>query len=177
MKVYFIVPLLMLPVGCVVFPTTRTYFEPNPEDGTPVPSSSCGYHRASKDSLSRDIQGIHVQVTPIYEKRKPLSAMILFRYVDGHVDVRPSEFQLRVLPNDTVITPAETKVTYYERDNTHPYRKWVYLNYAMAGDDVAGLSFLFPEGTVSRNGDTVKLARFRFEKTTKSDIYYGSINC
>jgi len=164
-------------LGCVLYPTQRTYFEPNAMDGVPTPSRSCGYHKARNDALARDTDGLHVQVSPAIHDEEPMSVTVLFR-APSPAEVSPDRFQLWSLPNETRFPPVSYEVTRYEPDVSHPYYStWVTLRFQVMPEQLTEIAVVFPIGSVSLNGATVDLAQFRFSKTTKSDIYYSSINC
>lgn len=164
-------------IGCVVYPTQRTYFEPNAMDGVPTPSRSCGYHNTRNDALIRDVNGLHVQVSPRLNEGKPVSVTVLFRAA-SIPDVSPERYELRSVTTGATFLPVSHKVTAYKPDKTHPYNSsWVTLQFQPVPEQLSEIAIVFPPGSVSLNGRVVELAPFRFHKTTKSDVYYGSINC
>src|SRR6266568_953100 len=87
--------LVMLLSGCVVAPVSRTYYEPNPADGTPSRSASCGYHRAAEDMLKRDIEGITVSVVPQSKNSQPPSVYVLIGQTSKAVELDPNRFEVR----------------------------------------------------------------------------------
>lgn len=164
-------------LGCVVYPTQRTYFEPNAMDGVPTPSQSCGYHNAKNDALVREVDGLHIQVTPHLEEGKPLSVTVLFRAPTA-ADVSLEKHELRSLVDGATFLPVSQKITTYAPDKTHPYySRWVTLQFQPVPEHLTEIAIVFPIGSVSLNGQVFNLAPFRFRKVTRSDVYYGSINC
>lgn len=177
-KLIAILSIVALQIGCAVFPVTRTYFEPNIEDGKPTRSSSCGYNMTAEDSLERDIDDFHIKVSPFYEEGQPLSATILFRYSAGDMELQPEQFELHSMPDGGVYKPNDISRTIYGPDKTHPYYSiWVHLKYPVVSEKLEAIKFMFPATAIKRNGININLAPFRFKKVKKSDVYYGSINC
>lgn len=163
--------------ACVAYPTQRTYFEANAEDGTPSSSASCGYHKAKHDALIRDINGLHVQVSPRLVEGSPVVVSVLFRH-PSLATLAPEKFELRSWPSGTVHLPVKHDITVQKPDRTHPYHsQWVRLEFAVLPEAVTDIAMGFPAGSVSLNGTPLQPSPFRFRKTTKSDIYYASINC
>jgi len=156
--------------GCAVYPTTRTYFEPNKEDGTPTRSTSCGYHAAANDSLERKIGGVSVFVSPRYKEGGNLSISVSLHYDEEDVVIDGSEITVAV-NDEASYLPTDVVVNRYEKDNTHPNRIFLHLIYAVPSESVNELSVTLPR-IVNKSSSP-----FRFKKTTRSDIYYASINC
>jgi hypothetical protein len=164
-------------LGCVVYPTQRTYFEPNAMDGIPTPSQSCGYNTAKNDALVREVDGVLVQVSPHLDEGKPFSVTVMFQ-ATSTVELSPDRYELRSVTSGMTFLPVSQKINTYKPDRTHPYySSWLTLQFQPMPEQLNEISIIFPTGSVSINGQTVELVPFRFNKTTKSDIYYGSINC
>lgn len=164
-------------VGCVAYPTQRTYFEPNAADGIPTPSRSCGYHAAKNDALVREVDRLYVQVSPHSDEGKPLSVTVLFR-ASSAPDVSPEKYELQSAADGSTFRSLSHKVTAYKPDKTHPYYSiWLTLQFQPLPEQLNEIAIVFPRGSVSLNNREVELAPFRFLKTKKNDIYYGSINC
>lgn len=178
MRLFLIVVLAAFQFGCVVFPITRTYFEPNLEDGKAQRSSSCGYNRTAHDSLERDVDDLHVLVSPSYQEGRQLSVTFLFRFPSGDTGVRPELFELYSLSDGKTYKPVDIRNNVYGPDKTHPYTSiWVHLKYPVISENLESIKFVFPVDSITRNDLSVNLAPFRFNKVKKSDVYYGSINC
>jgi hypothetical protein len=162
--------IALLISGCAIYPTTRTYYEPNIEDGSPTQSSSCGYHAAANDSLERQIGGISVVVSPRYKEGGNLSLTVSLHYGEEDVAIDGNSISATV-NGGASYQPTNVVVNSYKKDNTHPNRMFLHLIYAVPSENVNGLSVELPK-------IVKKVIRpFRFKKTTKSDIYYASINC
>jgi hypothetical protein len=164
--------LLTLLVGCVVAPVNRTYFEPNPADGTPTRSASCGYHRAAEDQLKRDIEGITLSVLPRYKEGQPLAVYVLLGRTSKTVELDPKKFEVRFGSAAVGEHPATTNVK-----DAGPYF-FKSIDYvfppSLVADDIA---VIFLPGFIKLDGREVAVAPFRFRKVIKLDVYYGSINC
>lgn len=164
--------------GCAVYPTSRTYFEPNPSDGIPAPSMSCGYHAAKNDSLAREIGGVKIKVTPYYKEGKELQIIVLLQGQEDRIKIDPKKILLEALSIEEPVSPTAIKQTIQEPRNNWPYyMKWNYLTYPLLSESLDTVSVVFQAGSVKLDNEPLKLKNFRFKKTTKSDIYYGSINC
>lgn len=168
LKSFWLVVLLIS--GCAVYPSTRTYYEPNSEDGTPTRSASCGYHAAANDSLERQVGGVSIGVSPHYKKGSNLSLTVSFHYDEDHIDIDKNLIMVTVNGGHSY-SPMNIVVNSYEKDNTHPNRIFIHLSYSVLSEDVTELSVALP------NLASHELKPFRFKITTKSDIYYASINC
>src|SRR3990172_42044 len=170
--------IVTLQIGCVVFPVTRTYFEPNIEDGRPTRSSSCGYNRTADDSLERDSDGLHIQVSPSYQPGSPVSVTILFQGSVGDMDLQPEQFELHSVSDGSIYKPSDISRNVYRPDKSHPYHSiWIHITYPVVSEKLQGIKFVFPNGSIMRNGVSINMNPFRFNKVTKSYLYYGSINC
>lgn len=164
-------------LGCVVYPTQRTYFEPNAMDGIPTPSQGCGYHNAKNDALVREVEGLHVQVSPLLDEGKPVSVIILFE-ATSTVGLSPDRYELRSVTSGMTFLPVSQKINTYTPDRNRPYySSWVTLQFQPMPEQLNEISIVFPTGSVSINGRAVEIVPFRFNKKTKNDIYYNSINC
>ncbi len=170
--------VLFLVSGCAVYPTTRTYFEPNPEDGSLQPSMSCGYHAAKNDSLVREMDGFKIQVTPHYKEGKKFQLTVLVQSTDDHVTIDPNKIGLSSSKQGNTSLPSEVKANNYEpRSNWPYYMKWNHMTYPDLSESLESITITFHAGSITLNGRTLEIGDFRFRKTTKEDIYYASINC
>lgn len=163
--------------GCAVYPTTRTYFEPNPIDGEPVPSMSCGYHRASNDSLKREIDGVQIVVTPRYQDDADLAVAISLQYQEGVLTNDPEQFELRSPRTIQAIKAKVSQANAYNADQTHPRREFVHIRFPIKASLLKHIEIVMPPESILRNGKPMHLAPFRFQKVQKNDVYYASINC
>jgi hypothetical protein len=165
------ISLTML-AGCVAMPMNRTYYEPNPADGIPIRSSSCGWHATALDALERDIEGIVISVFPRYEKGKPLSIYVLLGKTTKSVDTNFEMIELRAGNNATSVRPITTTTK-----SAGPYY-FMSANYVFPSSfDADEMSLTFLPGFIKLDGRDIVVAPFRFKRTTKSDFYYNSINC
>jgi len=164
--------------GCAVYPTSRTYFEPNPNDGVLAPSMGCGYHVTKNDSLVREIGNVKIQVTPYYQEGKELQLIVLFQSKDGTIKIDPEYIRLEAISVGDSVSPTSVKQTNQEpRSNWPYYMNWNYLTYPVLSESLKLFSVVFQAGSVTLNNEPMEVANFRFKKVTKSDIYYASINC
>jgi hypothetical protein len=163
--------------GCVLYPTQRTYFAPDERDGTPGPSSSCGYNAARNDSVSRDFNGLYLKVSPTLEEGKRVSASMLFRGAPFTI-IDPTKYELHSLPTGAVFKVVDYKVTKQAPDISHRYYStWLHITYGVEPAGLTEIAIVFPANSVIVQGEPLAPTQFRFRKITKNDIYYSSINC
>jgi len=163
---------LVLLAGCVAMPMNRTYYEPNPADGTPIRSSSCGWNATALDALERDIGGIVISVFPRYEKGKPLSIYVLLGKPAKSVDTNFEMVELRARGSAASVRPITTNTK-----SAGPYY-FMSANYVFPSSfDADEIALTFLPGFIKLDGRDIVVAPFRFKRTTKSDFYYNSINC
>jgi len=162
--------------ACVVFPVTRTYFEPNAADGSPTPSRSCGYYRTAKDGLEREVDGIVIGVHPTYLKDEDLLITVSFHYEKGDVSLDPDEISMSTDSGHTY-RPKHWEVEIYAKDKSHSYRKWLFLEYPVISSELDNLNVNFSSSAVLLDQKALGIGPFRFKKITKSDVFYGSVNC
>lgn len=171
MRIIVVLTAVFAISACVVFPTSRTYYEPNPEDGEPTPSESCGYHRAANDGLERHVEGVTISVFPYLEDDKPLRISFLISRTARSLAVDTTQTEL--IAGAVIVAPDTT-----EENEPGPYfSKSITLTFASAADAPPNIALTFKPGFLKVDGTDIALAPFRFRKVTKSDIYYGSINC
>ncbi|MBT1065197.1 hypothetical protein KJY73_16525 [Bowmanella sp. Y26] len=164
--------------GCAVYPTSRTYFEPNPEDGTPRSSSSCGYNAAKNDSLLREYENFELSVTPHYKEGEDLQVTVLVQSKEKNVIINTSKIELFSSLNEGVVLALEANKTYYEPRSNWPYHmEWHHIIYPAKSESLNSFSIIFNSGSILLNGQAIEIKEFRFNKTKKNDIYYASINC
>ena len=138
---------------------------------------SCGYHRASKDSLKREIDGVEILVTPQYRDAGDLAVVISLHYQEGSVTYKPEEFELHSRGSTLVEKAKVARVNAYGPDQTHPRREFVHVYFPIRASLLEHIELVMPPESILRNGIPMHLAPFRFQKVQKSDVYYASINC
>ncbi len=164
--------------GCALYPTSRTYFEPNAEDGSPRSSMSCGYHAAKNDSLLREYDDFELKITPHYQEGENLRVTVLVQSKENSITIDPNKIRLLSSSQRGMTSPAEAKKTYYEPRNNWPYyMKWNHIIYPVKSESLKSITIVFNSDSMFLNGHALGVKSFRFNKTTKKDIYYASINC
>jgi hypothetical protein len=106
--------------GCVA-PIPHTYFVPNPSDGKPVKSSSCGFLKNDENSLQMQFGDLKVTVSPDYPSDKKLYVNFFLTYPSNDVTFDPEKVQVRETAKDLILHPVNTRVSSYGPDRTHPY--------------------------------------------------------
>ncbi|MGF1717900.1 hypothetical protein [Photobacterium chitinilyticum] len=177
-----IISLLTMLAGCVAYPVTRTYYEPNPNDGDPAAISGCGYHTTKNDSLERVIDGATIHVMPEYVDGEDLKVTISIKNEFEYVDVYPGKIFVKDVASGNKLYPSDTSVTMQMPSKHMPfYRQWVTFSFPVSVNELDELYITIPTGSlVIPNLSTKNEAsavHFRFNKTKKADFYYNSINC
>ncbi len=94
-----IISLLTMLAGCVAYPVTRTYYEPNPNDGDLTATSGCGYHTTKNDSLERIIDGVTIHVMPEYVDGENLKVTISIKKMNLNISTFiPEKSLLKMFP-------------------------------------------------------------------------------
>lgn len=159
--------------ACVVFPTNRTYFEPNAADGKPIQSASCGYHRTANDGVSGLIGTVEIEIFPAFADDRPLQVHLRIPRSSPQADLLPELIVLNATGQAPEIHASTTT-----RQRAGPYfNSVVDLVFPVEAGKLTDFSIEFLRGSVSVAGTPQDAARFRFSKIQKTDIYYGSINC
>ncbi len=164
--------LSTLLTSCVLVPVNRTYYEPNPGDGVPSRSASCGYHRAAQDMLTQKVAGVTIAVLPRLQNQRLASVYVSIERTKDVVSLDPSRFALHDSQGRLLGRPIE----HVSKDGGPYFLRGITYTFSEM-DPQEEISILLLPGFIEVNGDQVKTQRFRFKKTTKLDVYYGSINC
>jgi hypothetical protein len=158
-------------------PLSHTYFVPNPADGTPVPSQSCGFLKNNKNTLQRQYGEVEISVTPAYDSNDQLSVTFGISNPSGNLWLYPERVEVRESSRDVVLDPVNVETSSYGPDGSHPFSLFVTLFFAVTASDVASLKVIPHDGALHVSGNEISLEPFRFTQATSTDWYYGSINC
>ena len=158
-------------------PISHTYFTPNPNDGKPVASSSCGFLKNNKNALERKLGDLSITVAPQYLSDGKLVVNLSFRQPSPVLSLNPEKVIVRDTTKEVPLDPIDIKVSSYGPDRTHPYTLWVALFFSQTAQDINALAVYFHEGALTINGRKIALEPFRFKQETSTDLYYASINC
>ena len=164
--------LLTALAGCVVVPMNRTYYEPNPADGTPIRSASCGWNATALDAIKKNVDGITISIYPKYDVGRPLRFSVLLGRTTKTADIDPEKVEIRLDDSAEGVRPATTSM----RD-AGPYF-FKSIDYGFSSSlDANEIAITFLPGFIKIDGRDIETTQFRFRRVTKSDVYYGSINC
>jgi hypothetical protein len=155
--------------GCVVFPTNRTYYEPNQEDGKLSRSQSCGYHTTALDVLERDVGGVRIRVSPHYGEGPTLTVYVSIPRTWPIPTIDASMVRLR---DDQRVLEPKNVVT---KDGGPSF--YLLITYTFPAPSTDHIAFVPLPGFLNVRGAPAEVAPFRFSKKTKVDVFYGSINC
>ncbi len=187
MKLRRFTPLLFATVvtvcGCAVYPTTRTFYQADPADGTPQNRTSCGYTN-TKDSVLRVVQGVEIFISPGTEELPAnavpsLVVQMGFSYPDGMANVVVDSAKIHVEVDGVTLKPEVVSASDRVDRRSKGYYRWIsmQLRYPPPSGLTDQVKFVFQPGALQIDGHVVSVAPFRFSRVTKSDVYYGSINC
>jgi len=159
-------------VGCVALPMNRTYYEPNSADGILIRSASCGWNATALDAIKRDVDGITLSIFPRYEVGRPLRVYVLLGRTSMTAEINPQKLELRFGDAVAAVRPTTTNAK-----DAGPYF-FKSIDYEFSSSlDANEIAITFLPGFIKVNGRDIGSTQFRFRRVTKSDVYYGSINC
>lgn len=162
--------------GCVA-PLAHTYFVPNPQDGKPMQSSSCGFLSNNENSLQRKYGDLTVSVTPGYDSKGSLFVSFFVLYPSSDVSLDGGKIVVRETSRNKVLAANNIKVTRYGPDRSHPYTLATILSFPETALDIDTISVSVDIGALIVGGQQIELAPFRFKEQTSTDLFYASINC
>ena len=162
--------------GCVA-PIPHTYFVPNPSDGKPVKSSSCGFLKNDENSLQRQFGDLEITVSPDYPSDKKLYVNFFISYPSKNITFNPEKVEVRETTKDLVLRSVNTQTSSYGPDRTHPYTLSVTLYFSVTSADLESLMVSLGKDALYAGGQEISLEPFRFKQNTSTDLYYASINC
>jgi hypothetical protein len=163
-------------LGCVA-PITHTYFVPNPNDGKPVKSISCGFLKNDENSLQRQFGDLKITVSPGYPSNKKLYVNFFLTYPSKDIMFNPEKVEVHESTKDLVLRSVDTRVSSYGPDRTHPYTLSVILFFSVTAADIDSLRVSFGKNALYAGGQEISLEPVRFKQNTSTDLYYASINC
>jgi hypothetical protein len=166
----------LLLASCVA-PLSHTYFVPNPSDGKPVRSSSCGFLTNNENSLERKFGDFSINVTPQYLSDGKLSVTFFLLYPSQDIAFNSEKVEVRETTKDIVLKPTNTRTSSYGPDRTHPYTLAVTLYFPATASDIVSLTVSVHQGALTIGGREILLEPFRFKQETSTDFFYASINC
>ena len=164
--------LLSALVGCVVAPLNRTYYEPNPADGIPIRSASCGWNTTALDAIKKDVDGITISVYPTYDAGHHLRFSVLLGRTPKKVDIDPEKMEFRFDDKASNAQPENSGVK-----NADPYYSKKIDFVLPSSVNANDIAITFLPGFIKLDGRDIMSTKFRFRRVTKPDVYYGSINC
>lgn len=165
----------VLLAGCVVYPTSRTFYEPTSGEGTLRNQTSCGFLH-TRDTVERNVNGVRVAVMVGSEResadRQPdLYVTLTIEGPFGSWDIKTS--QVLLVPEGSNVGLAPDLAT--DSGNSH-FTRWT-LHFADPAGKAERLEIRFGVGALTIRGAAVELAPLHFRRVKKSDAYMGSINC
>jgi len=162
--------------GCVA-PISHIYFVPNPNDGKPVTSSSCGFLKNNENSIERKFDDFEITVTPQYFSDGKLVVNLFLRYPSPIIRFNPERVEVRETTQGAALAPVNFKTSSYGPDRSHPYTLSVTLFFPQTAPEINTLSVSLPQGALLVGDREITLEPFRFKQETSTDLFYASINC
>ncbi|ABV37001.1 hypothetical protein Ssed_2392 [Shewanella sediminis HAW-EB3] len=169
---------LILLSGCVAYPTTRTYFKPDLNDGQLTPSMGCGYHTTRDDAVEKIVGDVTLTVMPEYVSGANLKITLLIRakskagaLLPENVFVSSSNFSSKLYPADITVTEQEPSGA------IDHFSQWYTLVFPVSVDGIKEFELTIPWNNSSTTRQEDGVLNFSFEKVEVADFYYNSINC
>ena len=161
--------------SCVVYPTSRTFYEPTTGEGSLRNQTGCGFLH-TRDTVERKVNGVRVAVLVGAERegaeRHPDLYVTLT--IEGPVDSWDIKTTAVLLvPEGFNVELAPDLATDFGDAN---FTRWT-LHYADPAGKAERLEIRFGAGALVIRGAAVELAPLHFRRVNKSDAYMGSINC
>ncbi|WP_260260297.1 hypothetical protein [Vibrio intestinalis] len=173
LKPLIVALLVLLQVGCVVYPTTRSYYQPIPfENQTKVKSQSCGYHKAAEDGLMSVWRQNEVRIYPNNDVTSPVSFTVVVDGLSNQQQWHEFGFELKDA-RGKLWQPSSVTLSHI-RQEEGALRAWINVEFSLSQQ---------PENATLQNiefmlqKDEKPIESYRFEFKQVSDIYYSSINC
>ncbi|RTR38891.1 hypothetical protein EKG38_12100 [Shewanella canadensis] len=177
-KIAGVLLCLIMLSGCVAYPTTRTYFKPDLNDGQLTPSMGCGYHTTRNDAVEKILGAATLTVMPEYVSGANLKITLLVRakskadaLLPDNVFVSSSNFSSKLYPVDITVIEQESSEA-----NDH-FSQWYTLTFPVSVDGIEEFELTIPWNNSSTAKEEDGLLNFSFEKVELADFYYNSINC
>lgn len=165
--------------GCVVYPTSRTFYEPTATEGSLRNQTGCGYIR-TRDTVERRIGDLTLAVMVGSEKEPDarhatLEVTLILAGREGSWRFNPEYLMLVLTTPPTSLRPSSA--THYP--SQVPRSHWIRstLIYPEPAGLVDQVELRFEPGALALRGNAIDLAPLHFNRVKKSDFYFGSINC
>lgn len=168
--------------GCVVYPTTNVYFEPQAADGVLRQSVACGFR--TKDELERQVDGLRLSAVAHIESNGAFRVRLIFDAQGRPMVLKQELFELTDASNGKSIPISNIQATSRQYRTVKSFGVtedvraiWVTMTPTVSASAVAGFVLTMPENTVVVAGQTIRISPITFKKVEAQDVYHGSINC
>lgn len=177
-KIAGVLLCLILLSGCVAYPTTRTYFKPDLNDGQLTPSMGCGYHTTRYDAIEKILGDVSITVMPEYVSGENLKITLLIRTKSQANALVPNNVFVRLSTSSSQMYPSHISVTEQEPSGSiDHFSQWYMLVFPVLVDEIEAFELTIPLSNSSDPSPEDSLLNFNFEKVEVADFYYNSINC
>lgn len=191
MRTFAIFMLLFLINGCAVFPKSHTVFVPISSEGTLIDPEPCGYMFTNNVQLVIDNSNYTFE-TMAYADEPDKNLKIFFRIVPKFNEIKVDFdyicIKIEGSDGDEMKSTAVTKHEYgttienieavttpeiLEKETDFFY----FIEYPIFQKSVEGFDLIFHNKAITKGDAAIVIDSIKFEKTKKTDIYFGSINC
>ncbi|WP_299792601.1 hypothetical protein [uncultured Shewanella sp.] len=170
--------VIFLLSACVAYPTSRTYFKPNPNDGQLTPSMGCGYHTTKNDAVIKQLGDETITVMPEYVSGEKFKiTLLLATKPKTDIVLLTDRIAVEVLNSAIKIYPVELTVTQVPSVDGKKINQWITLIFPLTADEIEAFDLTIPLSGSSESLPEDGLLNFNFEKVEAADFYYNSINC
>lgn len=173
LKPLIVLLLVCFQVGCVVYPTKRSYYQPIPfENQTKVKSQSCGYHKAAEDGLMSVWPQNEVRIYPDNDFTSPLSFMVVVDGLSDQQQWHQFDFELKDAQG-TLWQPSTTTLSHIMSEDAS-FKVWINVEFSIQ-QQIENPALQNIEFKLQKDEKLIESYHFEFKQV--SDIYYSSINC
>ena len=170
--------------SCAVYPTSRTFYEPNADDGSVTNRGSCGY-MTTHDAIERNVGGVVLKIF-IGDEDEPSGRPDT---LDVHITASHKEDGTTIDQTKVTVSaegdskelhgnfmpPVAAKLGLKWQDD--PRYLGISIQYPAPAGTYDAIVVKFASGALRLHGQTLDVQPFRFHRVKKHDVYYGSINC
>jgi hypothetical protein len=173
--------------SCVYYPTVRTFYQPNSDDGK-ILSTGCDY-LTTHNTIERQINGATVTISlgdsdlaTTHAETVDVHIRAIYEGADISIDpalVSVSADGVGLEIHGFLLSPIVTKIERgYQKKAGRVWQSIsVDIRYPSPAGRYEALSLKFGSGAIRLSGEVQDVPPFRFSRVTKHDVLYRSINC
>jgi hypothetical protein len=167
--------------GCVVYPASRTFYEPTAAEGALRNQTSCGYlHK--HDTVERRIGDMILAITVGSEKEPDarhatLKVTLVLEGQAGSWNLMTEGVRPVVNASPETLRPSSSTL----RSGPGSATNQQFIRWTLTYPEPAGLADKVEldsePGALTERGKAIDVGPLHFNRVKKADIYFGSINC